>query len=192
MINLLSKKARSQLRAARLNITLRRYVAIFVLILVLVLASFVIGYYLLMLEANAAKVNSERYASERAQYTETITEANAYRKDLEIAKEILANEIQLSDLAIGITKALPRDVILSNLSLSTATLDQSLVLQISMRSYQDAVNAKDQLEASSIFEDVSIVSTRVTPPEEREGLSTEYPVITSMSMRLSAQEETSR
>lgn len=168
MINLLSREHITQLRAARLNIILRRYVVLFVFVALLIAAAFGAGYYVLYSEEKSAKRLGAEYEAARVEYAEDMKKSQEFTSNLTAAKSILANEVLFSDVVFAISQSLPSGTVLQSLNLETSTLDKPLALQLVTTSYDEAVATKDAFEKSPYFEKSQIVSTRlITEPKDQ-------------------------
>lgn len=159
MINLLGNDIKKELHAARLNVMLRRYLLFFMGVAVAIAAALGVGYWILKNDQARLEQSSASFTAEKAKYTTAIKDGKEFTANLAIAKAILSNEILFTDFAINIAKILPKDSSLQNLTISTEDLQKPIILTIQTTSYDNAVNVKDAFEASSIFENVNIVST---------------------------------
>lgn len=159
MINLLDTNTKKELRAARLNVTLRKYVIFFIVVALAISGAFGVGYWLLLQDHARHNESSEAFKVEQAKYRETINQSTAFASNLSIAKAILANEILFSDFTINIAKILPKDSALQNLTVSTEDFKKPIILSVRTTSYDNAVNVKNAFEDSPIFEGVNIIST---------------------------------
>ena len=171
MINLLSYDTKKQLRAARNNVRLRRY--LFMAGLSVVCVGLVYGYGFWTIDQNIKAISAENQISLKnlEQYKETKDTASNYRKNLAIAKQILGKEFVFSDFIIQIAQDLPPNTILSELALDTnarVSKNNSAKLNARAKSYNDGLNIKDALQKSKVFSNVSLAS--ITTPENTSGL----------------------
>lgn len=168
MINLLGHDELRQLRASRLNIVLRRYVLLMILLSAFVIAAFGAGYYLLMQEETLAKSTIELHTDEKAKYNKEIEDAKNYTQNLAAAKSILSSEILLSDVVFKIGQTLPQGSVVQNLELSSADLEKPLTLQILTTSFDNAVRTKEAFGSSEYFDNANITSTSLIddPPNQ--------------------------
>lgn len=158
MINLLSPQDKKELRAARLNVLLRRYNLLILLTLVGVTAVFVSTIIFAYSQMTTARQDIEQDQQSSSQYTEVRQEAEQFENNLTIAKRILADEIVYSKVITDIANILPSSVRLNNLTLNPDTFDNSSVLDARTTGYDAALNLKTTLEESNIFQDVSIIN----------------------------------
>lgn len=159
MINLLSTDTKKELRAARLNVTLRSYFIFFIVVAVAVTGAFGVGYWLLINDQARLNESATTFQAEQAKYSKAIAEGKSFSANLAIAKAILANEILFSQFTTNIAKILPNDCALQNLTLATDQFNKPIVLNIKTTSYDNAIKVKDAFENSPQFENVNITST---------------------------------
>lgn len=168
MINLLSRNHITQLKAARLNIILRRYVALFIFVALLIAAAFGVGYYVLYTEEQRAKQLGAEYEAARVEYADDMKKSQEFTSNLTAAKSILGSEVLFSDVVFAISQSLPAGSVLQSLNLETSTFDKPMTLQLVTTSYEEAVATKDAFENSPYFEKSQILSTRlITDPKDQ-------------------------
>lgn len=162
MINLLPPDIKKQIRAARVNVILVNYCLLITATALLLGMVFVVGFWADMNDrAVAEKARHDNDVAAQA-YGETRTQAETFSKDLGVAKTILANNVSFSQLILDIASVVPQGVILNTLSLdstaATAAANNDSPIDISGRAKntQAIINLKNSLEASPIFENVSI------------------------------------
>lgn len=187
MINLLLPEDKKQLRAARGNTVLRRYFELFGLATLMTAGIF--GFGLMTTYNQKAQADTDKIASEQNAliYQDTRKAAAAFTKDLSIAKTILASDIRFSVLVTNIAGIVPQEVILSNLALGSNNLATPLTLSGKAGSYDKVVQFKNDMEASSIFENVKILdaTTADTSGEEVDPITARYPVTFNISAQFS-------
>lgn len=158
MINLLAPEEKREIRAARRNVVLRRYIVFVGLVTTLVFTTFAFGYYLTYQERQNLQAELESRTGNIKQYAETRATAAQFAKDLATAKLILANEVVFSDLIIDISQTLPPRVVLSELSLSTATFGTEISVKARAKDSNGPIKLKASLEQSALFSNVKIIS----------------------------------
>lgn len=179
MINLLPDDYKKELRAARANVVLLRY-NIFTLIAVgfLVLSCVVI--YLLINEnkrtaeeaniANVAKASS--YASTRSQ-------AEEYRKNLAITKQILNNEVNYTDVIFAITSLLPSGVVLDGVNLNASDFGNQTNFAAHAKNYDAVAKLKQNFQNSKLFTNVFFQTINAA-----ETGSDAYPISVNISVKI--------
>lgn len=158
MINLLSVTDKKSLRAAHLNVLLRRYIVLLCGVAICIVLIFGFGFWLQINEQARYIEASQKFAAERAQYTKAQQTGKAFADNLTIAKTILSNEVLFSDLTTTIARTLPPGASLQTLTVSTADFAKPISLVIQTNSYDNAVKTKDSFENSAAFEGVNILS----------------------------------
>lgn len=156
MINLLSKETKQELRAARRNVIIRKYVLTLGLLAVLIAGSYGVGYLILSAQEDAYKRELAQYIPQKEQYNDTIKLASEYTKNLAVAKSILENEVVFSDYIIMLARTLPPNTIMDAVNVKTPDFDKPIEATFKTKNYSDALVAKHTLESSPYFNDVKI------------------------------------
>ena len=190
MINLLAPESQKRFRAARLNLKLRSYIFILLATLLGVVGIFGAGYYLTLSERAIAERKLQDYQQQTASYQGVRNEAKAFADNLKIAKSILSQEIVYSDLVTQIAQTLPSSAVLTALNVDATTIAKPMVLSGRVKTKNDALVLKSTLEASPLFENVSINNV-TDAPEFDNPSSTQnriirsFPVTVTVSVTLS-------
>lgn len=191
MINLLPPATKQEIRAARLNVILVRYVGLALVALVFMVSALGVGFYISWNDKNAALTREQQANSSASTYAKVKQESEVFSKDLKTAKTILSGEISYSKLLIDIANVLPTGTIVNNLTLASNSFGTPVTLTARTALGPDAANRdiyalklKDALEASDLFENTSITSTTLT---EAPGtpLEKKYPLSVILSTTLS-------
>ncbi|HET6746873.1 MAG TPA: PilN domain-containing protein [Candidatus Saccharimonadales bacterium] len=158
MINLLPAEEKRQLRAARTNTLLIRYnIALLCAGVFLSIALGVVYVYLGTAKANSEQIISDNKAKASG-YAAVESEANIFRSNLAIAKQILENEVTYSKVILAIANLLPPGTTLDKLSLDSSTFGTPTTLSAQAKSYENALALKDAFQKSSLFSDVHFQS----------------------------------
>ncbi|HEU5187585.1 MAG TPA: PilN domain-containing protein [Candidatus Saccharimonadales bacterium] len=178
MINLISPQAKKQLRAARVNRTLGSYFLILLGAAMLLGGIFAVGFY----TTNVAMQQANQLTAENLQkaeaYAKVRTQAEAFSKDLNVAKTILASDVRFSKLIGTIAAVIPKGVILTNLTLTAAQNPNApLTINARAKNFDDGIALKNNLEASPIFENVKLINASTSPEVSA------YPVTLSLSVQ---------
>lgn len=153
MINLLPPEEKRQLRAARTNTLLARYNVILLgAVMFLGLAIGVVYLYLANTKASADQTMRENTA-QTTQYANVLTEADQFRSNLAIAKQILDRETAYTNVLINVAQVMPAGVVLNSLTLDSATFGTETTLAASAQDYTRALAFKDALQNSPYFTD---------------------------------------
>ena len=191
MINLLPKESKKQLRAARNNMVLRRYYMLIILSAGLLAAVFAVGFKVTMDQEQNYQTAKQQSETEGSKYKNVRKAAEEFSKDLASAKTILASDVRFSELISDIAGFIPSNVILSNLALDTQEpTNAPLTINARARTYDDAVKLKNSLEASPIFENVSLLNAGVGTGSG-EGNST-YQVTVSLNAKFTKKAATNK
>lgn len=186
MINLLSTPQQHTYQAARLNLKLRNYLLLSLVLFAIVAAIFGGGLYLTLADRSAAEALYQERQNSLAEYDGVKSEAESFVSDLKIAKAILSQEVRYSDLIVKISQTLPANTVLNSLALDKATLSKPLTLSARVASKSDAVSLKTTLESSPLFDGVNINSVIEEPVSEAElnPIRIKYPVSVTLSMNV--------
>lgn len=179
MINLLPYEHKSEIRAARTNVILVRYIGI-VFSAAFVLGGLVAGTYVSVNDAKAiaelqVKDNEQRVAV----YKNTKVKADAFRSDLATAKAIYDNSISYSRLIYSIADTTPRNVILEDLPLNPSTFGTSMSMKASAKTFDDANKLEEAFRKNNqLFSKVELQSIK----SETSSKDDPYPVKVTLSV----------
>lgn len=188
MINLISPEQKRDIRAARSNVTLLRYGTMLAVTGALVVLLYGVGFWLVLSEKQAALAKQEELNKTIQSYAEVKNQAETFRKNLAIAKKILANETSYSTFLTTLGNYVPSGAIITTLSVGTTTpaANNALTVEARAMSYNKTLELKEALEKSPLFEDVSLISaTRPDDLSGLTGLTARYPYQASYSLKLS-------
>lgn len=184
MINLLPDEQKRDIRAARTNVILARYNLVTALAVCLFLAFWWLFHILLQTNEQRALSLSQDNSQKAAALGNVRSAADAYRKNLTTASQVLNGSVSYTDIIIAITKLLPQGVILDNLTLSPTNLTQPTQFQAHVASYDVAEKLKQSFEDSKLFKNVFFVSLTSS---QSSGSAQKYPVSVTMSAQLEPQ-----
>jgi Tfp pilus assembly protein PilN len=189
VINLLNPEDLKQIRAARTNVRLRRYVTATAFTLVAIVGVYATGYILADNQYTKATADNRASQAELQNYAKTKDDATTYRSNLTIAKKILANEIVLSDFLVDLANTLPPNTVIDGLTLTTtkptsASKTNTTQLKARAKTYDDVVVLKTRLEESELFSDVNIDSTITSSAENATGLGLTYPIEATFNLTI--------
>lgn len=180
MINLLPYGHKKEIRAARVNVILVRYIAILGFA-VLVLAGLVAGVFFTLSSARTVAEDKVAENQQRmAEYQPIKQEADAFRSDLSTAKSVLDSSVSFSKLIYKIADTIPPNVILSDLPLDPANFGTSMTLQAGAKSFGDAAKLRDAFRQNGqVFSNVQIQNIR---SDGAGGAGDSYPVKVTLSV----------
>lgn len=155
MINLLPKAEKKQIRAARSNVLLLRYLILALLIAAMLVVSIGVTYFFLQdSERSATKKIAENRAKQQ-DYASINKRAETFSKQLTDAKAVFASDTSYSKTILAIAKLIPDGVVLSRLELSETSFSSPLVLNVQVKNEQAAMNLKRSFEDSPNFSGAS-------------------------------------
>lgn len=196
MINLLSPAQKEEIKAARLNVQLRRYVLLSGFVAMSIIGVYGVGFYLVSGEKDKAQQQLNQDEAAVIRYQSVQKEAKAYKTNLAIANKVLASGASYSTFLTSAAQALPSGSILTDLLLSdlggspvaTAAGAGKVVLHARTSSYGGALQLKDSLEASDVFENVSIADIRRGEvAAESTAIEKKYPFTLNVSVVITKQ-----
>lgn len=195
MINLLSPESKRTIRAARLNVMLRTYLLLTLAVVAGMAAIYGVGFYLVADEKAVAEKDKQAGELQLAQYAAATKQAETYKANLAIVKQILNNEIVYSDFLTRTAAAMPSNTILSNLTLSTQVKPGvkagSTALEARAKSYDDVLRLKEYLDKSGIFANVSIATTnRPDDLSKLTGIDRIYPYEATLNVTINTKKVT--
>lgn len=162
MINLLPPEEKRQLRAARTNTLLARYnIVLLGAVVFLALATTIVYFYLATTKASADQTVREN-TTQTAQYANVLTEAQQFRTNLSIAKQILDREIPYTTVILSIAQVIPSGIILDSLALDSEQFGSETQLSAYARDYDRALALKDALQDSPYFSNVHFQTVDTT------------------------------
>jgi Tfp pilus assembly protein PilN len=188
MINLLPPETKKQIRAARMNVVLVNYCVLVCCTALALAAVFGVGFWADMNDQAVAQQTKDASVTAASAYAKTRTQAEAFAKDLATAKTILASNVSFSQLILDIASTVPSGVILNNLSLGANAKNTPIDINGRARTSAAAVDLKNSLEESPIFENVSITNvsqTDLTVITDPDPLLIKYPYIVSLKAQFS-------
>lgn len=167
MINLLSLEDQRQLRAARTNSLLLRYVVLLGIILLFLIVEMGGAYFVLSNTNSASQQQIDSNNAKTASYADTKLKFTNFSRDLSTAKYILGQQVPYTTILLKLAATLPENTTLDSIEINPATFGTPSTLTVNTGSYEQAVNVKTTFQQSDIFTDVNFVSlARVdnTPP----------------------------
>lgn len=187
MINIISPEQKHEIRAARINVILIRYAIMLVSLAALIVLIYGLGFWLVGQEKRAVNDKLLSQTEQSRAYDTVEKEAEAFRKNLTIAKSILSKETIYSTFLTTLAKDMPSGTVIVNLSLGgTTTAQQGLNIDTRASSYAKVLELKGSLEQSTLLENVNIVSaSRPDNIETLTGLEAKYPYEASFNVKLS-------
>ena len=159
MINLMPDDIKKEIRSARVNVILSRYIIVILIafgFLVLLLA----GSYLVLTQTKAsAQQLIDANGTKASAYSSTKAEVDSLSSSLSQTKTILDQEILYSNVLMNIGQQMPAGTVLSSISLDAASFTGSPVtLKAYAKTTDAAVALREKFQSSPIFRNVNFES----------------------------------
>ena len=183
MINLLPDETKRDIRAARMNVVLVRYVLLTLCALLLLAAFCGLFYFILHETQSKAMTTSVDNNAKATSYGNVRKAADEYRNNLSIASKILNNSVNYTSVIFEITKLLPKGVTLDSLNLTAADFGQQTSFSARAKSYDKATELKKNFEGSKIFTNVYFQNLTDSNASSSSGTNP-YPIAITISAKL--------
>lgn len=195
MINLLNPTDVSELRAARVNVRLRRLTVLTFLGVGLICGIYAYSFYSADKSYGDAVAKSSTTDASLKSYENIKNQAKQYQTNLSIAKKILGSEVTFSSFITELATTLPPNTILESLTLSTKSIGTlsgkpiTTELVAKAKGYSDVIALKTSLEKkTNLFSAVRISSTSLnTATTTADPLTRAYPYTVSFSVIIAQQ-----
>lgn len=185
MINLLPPADQLEIRAGRANHLLLRYITMSLIVLGILLAWIGFIYFnLYTAKATAEQVKRENDAKAVTKQS-VVDEANKFRADLTIAKQIMEKQVNYTDTVTSIAAAMPDGTILDNVTIDPKLFDKDVTLSAHAKSSEAAIALKDKLQDSGLFKKVSFQSVTQVKQQGSEASAYPYAVVLDISFNRS-------
>jgi Tfp pilus assembly protein PilN len=162
MINLLPEETKTEIRAARLNVILMRYIVILGLAIAFLVVVLIGSHFILDGVATSAQSVITSNQNKASSFGSTQAEANQLTANLSSAKTLLDANIDYTKIITEIAGLVPKDVVLDKLSINPAVFGTPSTIQAYATSTQNAIALKDAFAGSILFSNVSLQSLSST------------------------------
>lgn len=179
MINLLPPQHKKDLSAASANTALVRYIWITLVLFVLLAAMSGLTY--VMLTAEQDNQQREREASSRqiAQNQAIEQRQKEFETNLLIAKTIIDQQTNYSDVLLKIAKLMQPGTVLSGITLDYESYGTPMDIQLTAKTESDAIMLRNAFQNSDLFSNVQFKSLS---RDDSKGV--EYPVSATMQVTI--------
>lgn len=178
MINLLPYEVKQDIRAARMNVTLIRYIVVLAIGMVF-LAVIAFGVYTILMDTKASAENAIKdNQAKTSSYASVRDQASTFRTQLSLAKTILDKETRYSKVITGIAALMPAGTVLDSLALSPTSFGAPTTLTVYAKTTADALAVKDSFQSSSLFSNVSFTAL------SNSAQSKDYPITASLTVTI--------
>ena len=180
MINLMPDPLKKEIRAARANVVLVRYINTMV-ISSLFLAFILWGSFMLLGQIqDSAKKQIEASDTRAAVYSQTKEQVTSLSTGLSEAKTILDQEILYSNVLVNIAQQMPVNTVIEKLTLDSTSFNGTpMTLKVYAKTSDDAVAIRERFQSSPFFSNVNFESISDTS-----GGIDGYPVSVTMTLTL--------
>lgn len=179
MINVMPDDTKKEIRSARLNVILIRYIFVILLafgFLVLVLG----GSYVVLTQTKAsAQRLIDANGAKAAVYSTTKAQVDALSSRLSETKSLLDQEILYSNVLLNIGQQMPAGTVIDSLTLDAASFAGTpITLKVYAKTTNAAVTLRQKFQSSPIFTKVNFESVSDTAGIDG------YPVSVSMTLTI--------
>jgi hypothetical protein len=179
MINLLPYDAKHEIRAARTNVMLMRYIIVLaVAIIFLSTVGFSIYTVLMSTKASAENTIKDNLAK-ASSYTSSENEATGLKNSLSAAKVVLDKEVRYTKVITGIAALMPSGAVIDSLNLSATSFGAPTTLLVYAKTTDIALAIKDRFQASPLFSNVAFTSISSASPQSKD-----YPITATLSVTI--------
>lgn len=179
MINLLPDDTKKQIKAARTNTILIKYLFISLFAIAFIILSSLMVYVLLINNQPKATSTANTSQAKENEYSTLKSQLDNIYLIFSSTKPVLQQQISTSEIIIGIGGHLPSNVVLENLSLSTSKIGTPISLSAKAKSSNDIAKIKESLQKSPIYTNISLQSEK-TNPNDTSG----YPISVTINLTI--------
>jgi len=156
MINLLPIDKKAEIRAARTNLILVRYIVILLLATAFVLGSMYVTYRVLGITKTNSEVTIASNDLRADVYSSTKSQVDALSASLAETKVLLDQEVRYSKVFVNIARLMPANTVFGKLSLNDSSFNGApTVTKVYAKTSADAVTLRQNFEKSPMFSGVS-------------------------------------
>jgi len=180
MINLMPDDAKIQLRAARTNVALIRYIIV-IFFAVAFLALILFGsLFLLNLQKSSSQQLIDANNVRADVYSSTKSQVDGLSSSLSEAKGILDQEVLYSNVLVNFAGQMPAGTVIDKITLNAASFGTTpMTIQVYAKTTADAVALRDKFQSSPYFSKVSFQNI-----SDSTGGIPGYPVSAMMTLSL--------
>lgn len=179
MINLLPDSTKREIRAARTNVVLRRYVTVLAAAMIF-LATVGYGVYVVLMDTQTSAENTLKDNQAKASsYLTSKNQVASFQASLATAKATLDKEVRYSKVITGIAALMPTGAVLDSLNLSTTSFGTPTTLTVYAKTTTAALAVKDNFQSSPLFSNVAFVSLSSASQQSKD-----YPITATLSVTI--------
>lgn len=179
MINLLPDTTKQQLRAARTNSALIKYILFLIISIIFLGAACGVSYIILGNSKTAAEKIIATSSTKSDSFLSVSNQATELSQKLLITKGILDQQVPYSDIVMGLAAVFPTGVVIDSLTLSNKTISSPVTIKARAKTADDATNLKINIQKSIQFSNYNLKSLSSDPSDQ-----TGYPVLISIEVTI--------
>ena len=162
MINLLPDETKKQIRAARANSILIKYLFVLIAASIFLVLSYAVLYLFLQNNQPSKKTSVDTSINQTAvnAYNQTKNQYDALFTSFSNVKQIMDQQISYSDIITGLGAALPQGVVIEDLSLDNNKIGTPITIKAIAKTDSDATKIKDGFKDSQLFTNFSVQSIK--------------------------------
>lgn len=177
MINLLPPQKLANIRIARANTTLRRYIELLLLALFVIVASIIGAYYLLRIQqANVQTVNESNKAT-IAELEPVQKQAEQLSQTINTIATISSRDVQFSDMLVKIGGLMPDGAVLTGLQVSVDDYTSPLQITAEVDTQSKGAVLLNNIQASDLFDSAELKS--IVKIDQKQDSTATTPVTTN-------------
>jgi hypothetical protein len=155
MINLLAANKKAEIRAARTNVILLRYIGIILVGLAFILGALYVTYTILTLTKNSSDQVIASNDLKAGVYSSTKTQVDALSASLAQTKLILDKEVRYSKVLVNLAQLMPAGTVFDKLTLDSSSFTGTpIATKIYAKTSADAAVLHQQFQQSPLFSNI--------------------------------------
>lgn len=156
MINLLPPKRLLDMRIARSNTVLRRYIELVVFSILIIFVALAAAYYLLSRQQQSVKSTLETNQQKVAELEPVQKDAEELSATVNTISGLLSSNVKFSEMLTKIGGTMPAGTVLTGLQFSIENTNAPFVISAEVESEERAAVLRNNLLASGLFKSVDI------------------------------------
>lgn len=169
MINLLPPKRLLNMKVARNNTILKRYIELTLLSMLLIVVAIAASYYFLSSQQKSVKNTLEIDQKKVAELSPIQKEAEELSATINTISGLLSRNVKFSEMLTKIGSVMPSGAVLTGLQFSIEDLDAPLVVSAQVETEERAAVLRNNLATSDLFKGAEIKSILLNEESESNG-----------------------
>lgn len=183
MINLLPPDMLREMRAARTNTVLRRYLVTSFAALLAVIVIFGVSFYFNQQQYQHYQQQRQESQQNLAGAGDIKQRVQAYNDNLKLAENVYKEEIKMTTLLQNLSSVLPPGAVLSGVSFNLESFSEPVTIAAQVDTFEKAGVLKRNFDQSAFFADVSLQNVTKLGDQSEEGPTT-YPFTANLEVTL--------